>query len=108
METVYDVLRALVTAAFKSGSINDTDHALMHDVINADDPKAVEEQRRAETELSDTERAELERLQAKQQQAQASTAAPDQGPAPDPGPAPSGSPVPVAGAGFFQPGGQDG
>lgn len=103
METLYDVLRTLVSAARKGGHISEADHADAHAIINDEDPAEQETRRKAETELSDTERAELERLQAKQQSAEQAS----REPAPDPGqPAftRAAQPADVAapGAGFHQ------
>ena len=76
METVYDVLRALINAVFRSGAVTDIEHAQMHEVVNAADPAVAEAKAKAETELSDAEQAELDRLLAKQQAAAAALAAP--------------------------------
>ena len=76
METVYDVLRALVDAVFRAGAVTDINHQAMHEVINAADPAAAEAKAKAETELSDAEAAELARLLDKQRAADAAAAAP--------------------------------
>lgn len=81
MNTVYDVLRALIDAVFRSGAVTDIQHAVMHEVVNGADPGVAEAKAKAETELSDAERAELDRLLAKQQAADAAAAAPAAEPA---------------------------
>jgi hypothetical protein len=87
---VYDVLRALVDAVFRGGTVTDTQHAAMHEVIAAADPAAAEAKAKAERELSADEQAELARLLEKQQAAAAVAA---EAPA---------APVAAPGAGFNQ------
>ena len=81
METVYDVLRSLVNAVFRSGAVTDIEHQAMHEVINAADPAVAEAKAKAEVELSDAEAAELARLLDKQRAADAAAAAPAAEPA---------------------------
>ena len=85
METVYDVLRALVDAVFRAGTVTDVQHAAMHEVVNGADPAVAEAKAKAETELSDAEAAELARLLDKQRAADTAAAAPAEQPAAAPG-----------------------
>lgn len=76
MNTVYDVLRALINAVFRSGAVTDAEHQAMHEVVNAADPAAAAAAAKAETELSDAEAAELARLLDKQKAAEQAAAEP--------------------------------
>jgi uncharacterized membrane protein len=79
--TVYDVLRNLIDAVFRTGGITDTSHAALHQAVNEADPAAAEAKRQADAELTPAETAELERLQAKQQAAGGAEPQQDQAPA---------------------------
>jgi len=64
VDTLLDVLRAVVDGLLRVGGIGQEIHAAAHDVINAHDEDYQAAQRKA-AEFSDADRAELERLQAK-------------------------------------------
>jgi hypothetical protein len=75
VNTVYDVLRALVDAVLRGGSVTEAQHAAMHEVIAAADPAVAEAKKQAEQQLSDAEAAELARLLEKRQAAETAAAA---------------------------------
>jgi hypothetical protein len=64
VNTLLDVLRAVVDGLLRVGGIGQEVHAAAHEVINAHDTDYQDAQRKA-AEFSDSDRAELERLQAK-------------------------------------------
>jgi hypothetical protein len=72
---IIKVLRALITAAFATGGINEPTHTTLHGVLDGIDPAVAEAKAQAEAGLTPEEQAELDRLAAKQAAAR-ETAAP--------------------------------
>lgn len=71
--TILTVLRALVDAAFKGGTITDTEHSEYHGYLDSEDPAVAEAKALADAGLTAEEQAELDRLHAKQAAAAAGT-----------------------------------